>query len=101
MPHPLDTLYRQGPSTTHDYPMSQRIFLTRPYTYPGIGRMLVLKCPALDDGLRARWRGDNLRQTFAAMLSAIDAPHYLLQARSVSSRCALSGSSGFTSRYGG
>ena len=58
------------------------VFLTRPYVYPGVGKMLVL-VPALDDALRARWHGANGRQILAAMLAAFDAPDYLLQARSV------------------
>jgi hypothetical protein len=58
------------------------VFLTRPYIYPGVGKTLVL-VPSLDDGLRALWHGGNVRQILAAMLTAFDAPDYLLQARSV------------------
>lgn len=58
------------------------LFLTRPYGYPGMSKLLVL-VPALDDGLRALWHGGNLRQVLAAMATAMDTPNYLLQARSV------------------
>lgn len=58
------------------------IFLPHQYNYPGVGKMLVLT-PSLDDGVRALWRGTTLRDALAAMLSAIDAPDYLLQVRSV------------------
>ena len=58
------------------------VFLSRPYTYPAVGMLLAL-VPALDDGLRALGHGGGLGQMQGAMLSAIDAPGYLLQARSV------------------
>jgi dolichyl-phosphate-mannose-protein mannosyltransferase len=57
-------------------------FLSRPYNYPSLGRMLVL-VPALGDGLRKLWHGGDISQILEAMGSAIDAPGYLLQARSV------------------
>src|SRR5436309_3227795 len=62
--------------------VDQGLFLTRPYNYPGVGRMLTL-VPALDDGVRALWQGGGLRKIFIAMVMAIDGPGYLLQARSV------------------
>jgi 4-amino-4-deoxy-L-arabinose transferase-like glycosyltransferase len=58
------------------------VFLTRPYVYPGVGKMLVL-VPALDDAVRAKWHGADGRQILTAMTAAFDAPGYLLQARSV------------------
>jgi dolichyl-phosphate-mannose-protein mannosyltransferase len=58
------------------------VFLTRPYVYPGVGKMLVL-VPALDDAVRAWWHGADGRQILAAMTAAFDAPNYLLEARSV------------------
>ena len=58
------------------------VFLPPEYNYPGVGKMLVA-VPALDDGLGALAPGGNLRQILNAMLSAIDAPDYLLQVRSV------------------
>jgi hypothetical protein len=58
------------------------VFFARPYVYPGFAKFLVL-VPSLDDGWRALKQGGNIRQVFAAMVTAIDAPDYLLQARSV------------------
>ena len=62
--------------------LANGVFLPPEYNYPGVGKMLVA-VPALDDGLRALAGGATLRQAFGAMVSAIDAPDYLLQARSV------------------
>ena len=56
------------------------VFLTRPYTYPGVGMHLLL-VPALHDGLRAAMHGGDVRPMLIAMTSAIDAPGYLLRAR--------------------
>ena len=58
------------------------VFLSRPYNYPGVGKMLAL-VPALDDGLRPLWHGGDVRKILGAMVSAIDTPGYLLRARSV------------------
>jgi hypothetical protein len=62
--------------------LANGVFLPPEYNYPGVGKMLVA-VPALDDGLRAMARGESLRQIFSTMVSAMDAPDYLLQARSV------------------
>jgi hypothetical protein len=62
--------------------LANGVFLPPEYNYPGVGKMLVA-VPALDDGLRALAHGASLREVFGAMVSAIDAPDYLLQARSV------------------
>lgn len=62
--------------------LANGVFLPPEYNYPGVGKMLVA-VPALDDGLRALARGESLRQVFSTMVSAMDAPDYLLQARSV------------------
>jgi hypothetical protein len=56
------------------------VFLTRPYTYPGVGMHLLL-VPALKDGLQALAHSRDIRPMLAAMVSAIDAPGYLLKAR--------------------
>jgi 4-amino-4-deoxy-L-arabinose transferase-like glycosyltransferase len=58
------------------------VFLSRPYTYPAVGSMLLL-VPAFKDGLRVLGQGGGLRQIQKAMLAAIDAPGYLLRARTV------------------
>ncbi|MEY2505278.1 MAG: hypothetical protein QOJ05_239 [Verrucomicrobiota bacterium] len=58
------------------------VFLSRPYIYPGVSKLLTL-VPALDDGLRALGKGGGVRQVLAAVVSAYDTPGYLLQARSV------------------
>jgi hypothetical protein len=62
--------------------VAKGVFLSPPYNYPGVSKILVL-VPALDDGLRALWHGGNIRQILAAMGQAMDAPGYLLQARTV------------------
>jgi hypothetical protein len=62
--------------------LANGVFLPPEYNYPGVGKILVA-VPALDDGLRALARGATLHQIFSAMVSAIDAPDYLLKVRSV------------------
>ena len=62
--------------------LTEGLFLMRPYYYPGLTKILVLG-PALDDGVRALWHGDGIRQIFAAMLLALNSPRYLLQTRSL------------------
>lgn len=62
--------------------VSEGLFLARPYNYPAVGKLLVL-VPALDKGVRALWRGHDLHKALVAMVAAMDAPDYLLQARSV------------------
>jgi len=56
------------------------VFLTRPYTYPGVG-MLLLLVPVLDDGLRALGHIGDARPVLTAMGAAMDAPGFLLKAR--------------------
>jgi 4-amino-4-deoxy-L-arabinose transferase-like glycosyltransferase len=58
------------------------VLLSRPYTYPGFSKPLVM-VPALRDALPLLGKGGGLRQIQAAMLTAFDAPGYLLRARSV------------------
>lgn len=62
--------------------VAKGVFLPPEYNYPGVAKLLVA-VPALDDGLGALARGADLRQIFGAMLLAIDAADYLLQARLV------------------
>src|SRR3954469_4073682 len=58
------------------------VLLSRPYTYPGFSKPLVM-VPALRDALPLVWKGGTLREIQAAMLVSFDAPGYLLRARSV------------------
>src|ERR1051325_4544126 len=62
--------------------LTSGVFLSRPYNYPSVGRMLVL-VPALKNGMRVLWHGGGIHQMLAAMRSAMDTPGYLLAARSV------------------
>ena len=62
--------------------LANGLFLSRPYIYPGFAKLLAL-VPSLDDGLRALGQGGGVRQVLGAMVSAFDAPGYLLQARCV------------------